>query len=295
VVEGRNGVMVSDPDNNPVVVAAVQQIRDQFLSEFEQNSSLYIERDIEMIKSDYFIRRFLYPHDLDPSSAYEQFRTWMAWRKEMGFEDATDTRFPQEFYQIGALFPYMTDRDGTLLLYMRFKVYKKLDILVDPIKKFLTYHIDKLDQKGGKERSWAVIFDTRGAGIAQVDFDMLIFLIRTVKQYYPWGLKYVAVYELPWLLHGAWKVTQGLLPSEATRLFRFYNKNNISDLVDPESLPDFMGGTCSKDYRAVPEGCAPAEEVAEKELGMSADEVKVVKSHFEKHFQDINANCSKLS
>lgn len=291
VVEGKDGLMVVDPENNPQVVAAVSEIRAKFLEEYESHPHLYIASDVPMItKYDYFIRRFLYPHNLDPEPAYEQFRTWMAWRKDIGFERSSDTRFPMEFYQIGALFPYATDREGTLILYMRFKVYKKLDILVEPIKQFVVYNMNKLDAQAKRERSWAVVFDTRGAGIAQVDFDMLIFLVRTVKQYYPWGLKYVAIYELPWLLQGAWKITQNLLPRDATRLFRFYNQTTIKELIAEENLPDFMDGSCPQDYRAVPEGARPAEEVASEELGMTSEQVQTVKKHFEKHFADVNHN-----
>lgn len=296
-VEGKDGLIVWEPETNPDVVNAVEKVRSKFLEEAELNSDLYIQQDIQMIKQhDYFIRRFLYPNDMNPEGAYEQFRTWMAWRKEVGFENASPQRFPMEFYQIGALFPYGTDKDGTLLLYMRFKVYKRLAVLVEAIQQFIIYNINCLDFASKKERGWAVIFDTQGAGVAQIDFDMLIFLVRTVRQYYPWGMKYVCVYELPWILQGGWKITYKLLPQDATRLFRFYNQNNITELIDPENLPDFMGGTCVKDYCEVPEGARCAEEVAAEEYGMTPDEVASVKKHFEKHFAEIEKRkASKLN
>lgn len=288
-VEGKDGIIVYEPETNPDIVSAVQQIREHFFAEFECNPDLYIAQDVDMIRhEDYYIRRFLYPHDLDPGPAYHQFREWMAWRKEVGFEGATEQRFPIEFYQIGALFPYLTDREGTLLLYMRFKVYKRMDILDQAIKQFVVYNMDRLDSSARKERGWAVVFDTQGAGVSQIDFDMLVFLFKTVKQYYPWGMRYVCVYELPWILTGAWKITQRLLPQDATRLFRFCNRHNISELIDPQNLPDFMGGQCDKDYRLVPEGCRPAEQVAADEMGLTAEQVKSVKKHFEKHFSDSN-------
>ena len=287
-VEGKDGLIVYEPLTNPDVVSAVQQIRNKFLEEYELNPDLYIAKDVKMIQQeDYFIRRFLYPHDLNAEPAYEQFRVWMQWRKEVGFENASPQRFPMEFYQIGALFPYGTDREGTLLLYMRFKVYKRLDILEEAIKQFVVYHMDQLDNQAKKERGWAVVFDTQGAGVAQVDFDMLIFLFKTIKQYYPWGMKYVCIYELPWILYGGWKITQGLLPQDATRLFKFFNQNNINELIDPEELPDFMGGSCPRDYCSVPEGCRPAEEVGHEEMGLTADQVASVKKHFEKHFKEV--------
>jgi hypothetical protein len=286
-VEGKDGLIVWEPETNQEVTDAVQRIRSRFLEEFELNPDLYIKTDVDMIQEhDYFIRRFLYPHDLNPEPAYEQFRVWMEWRKEVGFENASPTRFPMEFYQIGALFPYGTDKDGTLLLYMRFKVYKRLDILDKAIKQFVVFNMNQLDYEAKRERGWAVVFDTQGAGLAQVDFDMLIFLFKTVKQYYPWGMKYVCIYELPWILHGGWKITQKLLPQDATRLFKFFNRNNITELIDPENLPDFMGGSCEQDYCQVPEGCRPAEEVGEEEMGLTIDQVASVKKHFEKHFAE---------
>lgn len=286
-VEGKDGLIVYEPLTNPDVLSAVQKIREQFEAEFQENPDLYISRDLEMIREDdYYIRRFLYPHDLDPEPAYHQFRDWMAWRKESGFEDASDQRFPIEFFQIGALFPYLSDKEGTLLLYMRFKVYRRIDILDQAIKQFVVYNMDLLDSQARKERGWAVVFDTQGAGVAQIDFDMLVFLFKTVKQYYPWGMKYVCVYELPWILHGAWKITQRLLPQDATRLFRFCNRKNITDLIDSHNLPDFMGGQCEKDYRLVPQGCRPAEQVAADEMGLTSEQVKSVKKHFDKHFAD---------
>lgn len=170
--------------------------------------------------------------------------------------------------------------------YPHLKVYKRLDVLDMPIKQFLVYNLDKMDSEARKERGWGVIFDTRGAGLAQVDFDMLIFLFRTVKQYYPWGLKYVAVYELPWILQGGWKIAQQLLPEDATKLIRFYNKKTITQIVDAESLPDFMGGSCKVDYKAVPDGCKSAIEIGAKEFGFTPDEVKSIMKHFEKYLHE---------
>lgn len=105
------------------------------------------------------------------------------------------------------------------------------------------------------------------------------------------------MYELPWLLHSAWKITQNILPQDATRLFKFYDRNSIKELIDESDLPDFMDGTCTDDYRAVPDGCLSAEEIGQRELGLSADDVAKVKKHFEKHLSDVNQNrvCAPLN
>lgn len=143
-----------------------------------------------------------------------------------------------------------------------------------------------MDSIARRERGWAIVFDTRGAGLAQVDFDMLIFLFKTIKQYYPWGLKYIAVYELPWILQSGWKIAQKILPEDATRLIQFHNKESIQQIIPVDHLPDFMGGTCQVDYKAVPQGCRSSEEIGAEEFGFTPEQVKATMRHFEKFFNN---------
>ena len=70
-------------------------------------------------------------------------------------------------------------------------------------------------------------------------------------------MKYVIVYDLPWLLSAVQKMVFAMIPEEAKRQIFFKTKKNISQLIPKCKLPDYMGGHCKTNYRAVPEGCLP--------------------------------------
>ncbi|RWS22579.1 Motile sperm domain-containing protein 2-like protein [Leptotrombidium deliense] len=269
---------------DPELQLMIKTVRTRFLDEYENNKELYIESDVDKIrKTDFPVRRCIFGCKLNVDDAYEMLKNAMRWRKETGFEEASPTRFPLEFYKIGAVFCYECDNEGTPLLYLRFKVHKKMEILQDPVKKFLIYNMEILDRKIEKERGWGIVFDAQGSSVSNIDFNLLIFLIKTVKNYYTWALKYILVYELPWYLSGAWKLALALVPEEARNLFRLCYKNDIKDVINAENLPDFMGGTCKRNYREIPEGAKPAEEIGKLELGLTSDEVHKIKIHFEKY------------
>ncbi|RWS05941.1 Motile sperm domain-containing protein 2-like protein [Dinothrombium tinctorium] len=265
----------------------VESVRKRFLAEYERDKQSYIEKDVERVrKQDFTVRRYIYGAKLNLDEAFEMLKNALRWRKEIGFEGAHPTRFPLEFYKVGCLFPYENDNDGYPVLYCRFKVHKKLQILQDAVKKFLVFNMEIMDTKLYKERSWGVVFDASGSSLSNVDFDLLLYLIKAVKYYYPWCLRYIIVYELPWFLEPAWKVAMLMVPEEGRRLFLLRNKNNITEVIKRENLPDFMGGSCARNYREVPEGARSAEEVAAIEMGLNQEEVEKIRSHYKEFLPD---------
>ena len=86
---------------------------------------------------------------------------------------------------------------------------------------------------------------------------------------------YVCVYELPWIFNQIWKLIRTWLDAEAKKVVRFATKKDIHKLIAPENLPDYMGGTATKDYRHVPKGTIAVEEMA-KQFGIHC-EIEIAK------------------
>ena len=141
-------------------------------------------------------------------------------------------------------------------------------------------------------KGMAIVFDCQDAGIGNADMDMLWFLISSMNKYYPKGLSYILVYELPWILNAVWKIARSWIPEEQRKLIKFANKEEIFDFIDKENLPDFLGGICPIDYRISPKGCPSAEDIA-KEKGLSEKEIEKIRKTFEPHLKAVKtAECN---
>ena len=47
-----------------------------------------------------------------------------------------------------------------------------------------------------------VFFDMKETGMKNMDMELIQYLINLFKDYYPWILNYIIVFEMPWLLNG---------------------------------------------------------------------------------------------
>lgn len=63
------------------------------------------------------------------------------------------------------------------------------------------------------------------------------------------------------------------MPSEYKKLVKTASKKDLSNWVEKEALPDFMGGTCDINYRRTPPGC--------RSLRAMADEYNLTEKDFE--------------
>ena len=119
----------------------------------------------------------------------------------------------------------------------------------------------------------ALVIHCTGGGLANADMEMLFFIISTLKNYFPKGFSYLLVHELPWILKPFWHIAKAWVSEEHRQLVKFSDSQTIFEYVAGENLPDFMGGTCRRDYRAVPENCTTLEQ-AIKLWGMEREVVR---------------------
>lgn len=139
-----------------------------------------------------------------------------------------------------------------------------------------------MDQRYDRERSWGVVFDGQGFSWSNIDFDFLHLLIKNFRQYMPWAVKYIIVYEIPWYLESIWKGVQVFIPEDGKRILRVYNKKTITEQIPLENMPRILGGLSDEEVGKIPPGCRPAEIVGKVELGLEKEDVIKIKKHLEK-------------
>lgn len=145
----------------------------------------------------------------------------------------------------------------------------------------------------------SVVIDCSGAGLANADMETLWYLIDTLRNYFPKGLSYFLVHELPWLLKPIWLIAKAWVPEEHSQLIKFSDSTTIYEYIDRENLPDFMGGTCKRNYRQPPEDCTNLEQAA-KLWGIPQETVRKVIKKFidylpEGTLERFEENCAKYN
>lgn len=208
----------------------------------------------------------------------------LIWRKNMDLHNMQANQFPQEFYIIGGLFSYENDLDGNPVIYLRIRMHRKIVELQDPIKQFLFFTIFQIDE-ANDSKGLVIVFDCSGAGYSNMDMEMLKNISEVGYKYFPLSVKYVIVYELPWILNAIRRAAMAIIPSNMVELVRFASKSDITNYIPLENLPDYMGGTCKRNYRQVPENCSSVEQLA-LEKGFSREDVERLLPQFEPYLSE---------
>lgn len=87
-------------------------------------------------------------------------------------------------------------------------------------------------------------------------------LITNLKEYFPKGLSYLLVHNMPWILKPIWLLAKQFVSEDHAQLIKFSNSRTIFEYVDRDKLPDFMGGSCENCYGTPPENCTTLEQAA---------------------------------
>lgn len=234
---------------------ALVEVRRKFIDYADQNPEKVNDRDkLKLATDDWYLKRYLLARNRRVNDTLDMLRKTMEWRNEFGIHLSEDSMFPLEFYKIGALFPYENDRKGNLVLFMRIKYHRKITEMVEVEKHFLVHTFEKIDRITNGQ-GLVILFDCSGAGYANCDVDFLQFLISCATEHAPVGLQYIIVYKLPWVLNTFWSLAKKLLPAYLANRVRFCDENTITEYIDPANLPDFMYGSCKRNYRWIPPGC----------------------------------------
>lgn len=160
-------------------------------------------------------------------------------------------------------------------------MYRRVPEISDVFKAFILCVLEECDVANGG-RGTAVIFDLSGCGLQNVDLGFLSWLLSSFRNYCPKGVSYIIVYNLPWILNATAKLAMTWMSASNRRALRFAYGDEILNFVAKENLPDYCGGTCKLNYRAIPEGSLPAIEVCDR-LDMTREQALKIRELFKQY------------
>jgi len=261
----------------------INQVRQQFMTqEYATNPSQYDEIDIDRIRGqdDWFVQRFITTNDAE--SAVKAMVVCLKWRKAIGINQLSVNDFPAEFYATGGLIKGGVDKQGNRLIILRVKFGARYNSQLDDLaKKFLAYQLNAVDLET-RGQGFAVVFDCSGAGISNVNMEILRFMVSSLTVYFPNNAAYVLVYELPWILNSIWGAIKSCLHKEHREKVLFGSKKDIYNRIDASQWPQVLGGEWTSAYiRTAPKLAPTMVELATK-WGYSTNELKRVQDFFAK-------------
>lgn len=271
------------PNSPPEVITKVRAI---LKAEVDKNPDQFDDSDVErFMSSDWTVTRFLMRKKDNIEDAAQMLISCGRWRHKLGMPRWKDEDFPREFYNLGGVFPYAPDLLGNTVIYIRSKLYdKKLTCIQELFQHYVIHIANRVDNERDG-RGWSMIFDCSGTGLANMDVNMLLFMLNEVIPHLPKGLNYVLIYELPWLLSKIVNTTIACLPSEYKKLAKTASKKDIHNWVAKDCLPDFMGGTCDINYRRAPKNSKSFEEMAEQ-LKLSEKDIGAIMKIYQPYLDE---------
>lgn len=254
----------------------VEQLRGLIIAEIKANPEKFSKEDVQKCYYDnWFVARYLLRTHLDLNSAHQLMSKSLEYRNSPA---NSIKEFPAEFYKIGGIFDYEPDRKGNIPVYIRTKYHRKVPIIQDYLKSFVFNTIETADKKAGG-KGIVLILDLQGVGVNNVDMDLLLFVVTSLVNYYPKGISYILVNELPWFLRSFWVIVKKWLAEDHKELVKFSDSQTIYEYIKEENLPDFLGGTCKRDYRAVPSTSITITQAA-KRWDINEDDLLKIKKKF---------------
>lgn len=263
----------------------IAETRRMLIERYNKNPDNFYDTDYKrMLSDDWTVSRFLLRRRLDPKRTVKLMEECGRFRKQYKMSEVKLWEFPIEFHKAGGLFKYAPDRVGNNTVYMRVKMYRRVPELSDVFKAFLLCVLEESDSANGG-RGTAVIFDLSGCGLQNVDLGFLSWLLSSFRNYCPKGVSYILVYNLPWILNTTCKLAMTWMSASNKRALRFVYGDEIENFIARENLPDYLGGTCTINYRAIPEGSRLATEVCDR-LDLTPEQALKIRELFKEYLDD---------
>ncbi|KAI1292885.1 Motile sperm domain-containing protein 2 [Halotydeus destructor] len=231
------------------------QVRSKLKEEHDKSAELFDEKEYNrLVEDDQHLSRYMKRKKGDPVLSVPFLVNLLKWRKSFGISDLTEQSFPREFYDLGGIHVYESDKDGNVVLYVRIKFFSKVPEILDLLKKFAVFQMFKADDEAHRKGvGWVLLFDCSATGLANVDMDMVNFVNVTLRHYFPSGQQYVLAHNVPWLLNALKTIMWSVLPANVKRRIKFSNDKTITDYIPADHLPAYiLGGSCPRDFRFVP-------------------------------------------
>lgn len=236
--------------------AAIQWVRDQFKAEVDSNPANYDPIDVKRVEeSDFYVQRFINFLNQGPEKGFDQLKESFQWRKSIKLNDFDPLDYNKDWFEAGAIFPFLPDSNGVQVIHLRPKLcakFKKENS--DKFEKYSVQVVNQVDSIVQKEFGWGLVMNCADISVRDVDLDFLFHILPKIRKYFPNGCKYCIIYGLHWSVNYICKVALNAMPADSAKKIKFIGKeSDLVEIIPREHLPDYLNGTAELDYHTFPD------------------------------------------
>ena len=206
------------------------------LDEFEQ----------QVLRLDQELARFLRSRAWKYAEARDGVVGWLKWRREYRPTHIQPHDCDEAISRSGAFFFHGYDRLDQPLCYLNVSLIDPSEGQMERRQRYIILQMErakrmiKLDGSAGR---CAAVFDLSGAGLRNVDRQLLVFLLTAVKRYYPDSFGRVYLVNMPYAFRFVWSWVKPMLAQHAQEKVRFIDtEGGLSEFVEPRWLLQKYGG-----------------------------------------------------
>ncbi|KAG5880678.1 hypothetical protein JTB14_028433 [Gonioctena quinquepunctata] len=229
-------------DHLEISISQIDELRSSFLADLTSKGSDEVDsRDVERVKSsDHLLRRFLLHNEGNHQMALSMLWTSLTWRKKLNVNDINESNVKMDIVCSGAFFPHGADIDGCTLLVFKCNKHSKGASDINELKRCIIYWFERVERLV-KGTQITIFFDMEGCGLSNMDMELIKYLIGLFKEYYPYFLNYILIFEMPWVLTAAFKIVKSYFVPET-----FPEEEKVVTSSSNNRKVHFMDGSMSE-------------------------------------------------
>lgn len=196
--------------------------------------------------------------DLD--RAIQMLKDNIVWRVDTDIDHLSLPDIEPQYIQSGLFYFHGVDKYLRPSAVLNLKhVERTEDNSIDELKRYIlfmweigrkwTCDLTKQDESHPRIQ-FSLIVNLDGAGMANMELELVPFLLDILKSRYPGTCGVIYVLNYGWMYAGMWQVAKRMLPPQALHRIKFVSKSDLLEYFEPDQLLVEHGGDDTWTYSA---------------------------------------------
>lgn len=220
---------------------SLKEIKNRFMVEIDSGNYDVDPNDIEEL-TDKDYNRFLISRNFNIDLSLGVLLDSLVWRKVKNVRYITFDDVREELVK-DKICVYGYDLEKRLTAGVTIRNHFPSTCNKEKLEKLLLFFAEKAKHLLHPDNQTCnLIFDLTDFTLANMDIDIIQFMIKVFTEFYPETLGVMLVVNSPWIFKGCWKIVKPLLDPITAKKIAFVSQEKLVNYIHPDILPPNLGG-----------------------------------------------------